>query len=111
MLLEPIPETPVPEPYFNIESPPPYHFPLSRTLLEGIKLIENYFPEDINTKIKNKLGGRSIERMSRFKDVYCMMGRGGHGLLVGDQLLDLRGITAFAYGPTYLLIAFEDLRL
>lgn len=49
--------------------------------------------------------------MSRFKDIYCMMGKGGNGLLVGDHLLDLKGITAFAYGPTHLLIAFEDLRL
>lgn len=40
-----------------------------------------------------------------------MMGRGGNGLLVGDTLLELKGITAFAYGPGYLLIAFEDLRL
>lgn len=31
--------------------------------------------------------------------------------MVGDHLLDLRGITAFAYGPTNLLVAFEDLRL
>jgi hypothetical protein len=40
-----------------------------------------------------------------------MMGKGGNGLLVGDQMLEFRGITAFAYGPTHLLIAFEDLRL
>ena len=39
------------------------------------------------------------------------MGKGGNGLLVGEHLLDVRGITAFAYGPTHLLIAFEDLRL
>lgn len=111
MLLEPIPETPIPEPYFNIPSPEPYVFPLSSTLLEGIKLLENYFPDDINNKIKSKLSGRSIERMSRYKDLYCMMGKGGNGLLVGDQMLEFRGITAFAYGPTHLLIAFEDLRL
>jgi len=86
-------------------------FPLSSTLLEGIKLIENYFPDDINRKIQNKLNGRSIERMSRYKDTYCMMGKGGNGLLVGDNLLNVRGITAFSYGPTHLLIAFEDLRL
>ena len=49
--------------------------------------------------------------MARYKDKYCMMGRGGNGLLVGDSLLQLKGITAFAYGPGYLLIAFEDLRL
>ena len=33
MLLEHIPESPVPEPYFNIPSPEPYQFPLSSTLL------------------------------------------------------------------------------
>ena len=74
-------------------------------------MIENYFPDEINRKIQVKLHGRSIERMSRFKDIYCMMGKGGHGLLVGDHLLNLKGITAFAYGPTHLLIAFDDLRL
>ena len=49
--------------------------------------------------------------MTRFKDVYCMMGKGGNGLLVGDNLMDMKGITAFAYGPTHLIVAFEDLRL
>jgi|LakMenEpi03Aug12_release.lakeMendotaPanAssembly.Ray.scaffolds.fasta_scaffold3132636_1 hypothetical protein len=49
--------------------------------------------------------------MSRFKDVYCMMGKGGNGLLIGDQLMEMRGITAFTYGPTHLIIAFDDLRL
>ena len=55
--------------------------------------------------------GRTVERMSRFKDKYCMMGKGGNGLLVGDQFLDMKGITSFAYGPNYLIISFEDLRL
>ena len=49
--------------------------------------------------------------MTRFKDVYCMMGKGGNGLLVGDHLMDMKGITAFAYGPTHLIVAFEDSRL
>lgn len=40
-----------------------------------------------------------------------MMGKGGNGLLVGDHLMDMKGITAFAYGPTHLIVAFEDLRL
>ena len=40
-----------------------------------------------------------------------MMGKGGNGLLIGDQLMEMRGITAFAYGPTHLIIAFDDLRL
>ena len=40
-----------------------------------------------------------------------MMSKGGNGLLVGDHLLDFRGITAFSYGPTHLLISFEDHRL
>lgn len=87
MLLEPIPETPIPEPYFNIPSPEPYVFPLNTTLLEGIKLLENYFPEDINNKIKVKLHGRSIERMSKYKETYCLLGKGGNGLLIGDQIL------------------------
>lgn len=111
MVLEPILQTPPPQPYFNIPSPDPYSFPLSSTLLEGIKLFEHYFPEDINNKIRAKLTGRRIERMSRFKDVYCMMGKGGNGLLIGDYMMEVRGIIAFAYGPTYLVIAFDDLRL
>jgi len=44
--------------------------------------------------------------MSRYKDIYCMMGRGGNGLLIGDQILEFKGISAFAYGPTHLLIAY-----
>jgi hypothetical protein len=40
-----------------------------------------------------------------------MMGKGGNGLLIGDQLMEMRGITAFTYGPTHLIIAFDDLRL
>lgn len=83
MLLEKIPETPVPEPYFNIPSPEPYTFPLSSTLLEGIKLLENYYPDDINDNIRFKMKGRIIERMARYKDKYCMMGQRGNGLLIG----------------------------
>ncbi len=40
-----------------------------------------------------------------------MMGKGGNGLLIGDYMMEIRGITAFAYGPNYLVIAYEDLRL
>jgi len=79
---------------------------LNSTLLEGIKLLENYFPEDINSKIKIKLHGRSIEKMSKFKETYCLLGKGGNGLLIGDQTLEFKGITAFAYAPQYLIIAF-----
>ena len=111
MLLEQIPETPVPEPYFNIPSREPYTFPLSSTLLEGIKLLENYYPDDINDNIRLKMKGRGVERMARHKDKYCMMGQRGNGLLIGEQVLELKGISAFAYGPNYLLVAFEDLRL
>jgi len=57
------------------------------------------------------MGGRKIERMTRYKDSYCIMGKGGNGLLVGDNMLEFKGITAFAYGPNYLIIAYEDLRL
>jgi hypothetical protein len=49
--------------------------------------------------------------MNRFKDIYCMMGKGGNGLLIGDSYLDVRGITAYCYGPRYLIVAYEDLRL
>jgi len=49
--------------------------------------------------------------MSKYKETYCLLGKGGNGLLVGDQLLDFKGITAFAYAPQYLVIAFDDLRL
>ena len=40
-----------------------------------------------------------------------MMGKSGNGLIIDDQFMNLRGATAFAYGPNYLIIAFEDLRL
>lgn len=40
-----------------------------------------------------------------------MMGKNGNGLLIGNQFLNISGITAFSYGPNYLLVAFRDLRL
>lgn len=49
--------------------------------------------------------------MSKFKETYCLLGKGGNGLLIGDQTLDFKGITAYAYAPQYLIIAYEDLRL
>lgn len=39
IILNSVPETPIPEPYFNIPSPEPYRFPLSETMLEGVKLL------------------------------------------------------------------------
>jgi hypothetical protein len=39
------------------------------------------------------------------------MGKGGNGLVIGSQYLNLNGITAFSYGSGYLIIAFNDLRL
>ena len=39
------------------------------------------------------------------------MGKGGNGLLVNDTFMPIRGATAYAYGPTHLMIAYEDLRL
>jgi hypothetical protein len=111
MLLRKIPETPVPEPYFTIPSPQPERFPLSETLLEGVKLLEHYEPDETNQRIRSKLPNSRIERMIRFRDVFCMMGKGGNGLLVDDQFMDVRGATAFDYGPMYLLVAFEDRRL
>jgi hypothetical protein len=44
--------------------------------------------------------------MNRFKDIYCMMGKGGNGLLIGDNYLDVRGITAYCYGPRFLIVAY-----
>lgn len=49
--------------------------------------------------------------MSRYRDTYCMLGKDGNGLLIGDNLINNRGISAFAYGPNYLIIAYEDLRI
>ena len=57
------------------------------------------------------MGARGVERMVRYRDTTCLMGKGGHGLMVGDQLLDYKGITAYAYGPSFLMVAYEDLRL
>jgi len=44
--------------------------------------------------------------MNRFKDIYCMMGKGGNGLLIGDNYLDVRGVTAYCYGPNYFIVAY-----
>ena len=79
-------------------------------MLEGIKLLENYFPEETNSKIRNKLKGR-IERLSRHKDMYCVLGKGGKGMVVGDLYIDVRGVTAYCFGPNYFIIAYDDLRL
>ena len=49
--------------------------------------------------------------MIRYRDTFCMMGKGGNGLLIDDKFLNIRGASAFAYGPTNLIIAYEDLRL
>jgi len=42
--------------------------------------------------------------MSRYNDLYCMMGKNGNGLLIGNQYLNMTGITAFSYGPNFLLV-------
>lgn len=52
-----------------------------------------------------------IERMIRLRDNTCMLGKDGNGLLINDTFMDIRGATAFSYGPTFLIIAFADLRL
>lgn len=49
--------------------------------------------------------------MIRYKQNFCMIGKGGNGLLINDTFMDVRGVTAFAYGATHILIAYEDLRL
>jgi hypothetical protein len=38
------------------------------------------------------------------------MGR-GHGLLIGDRAIEANGITAFVYGPSYLITSAEDCTL
>lgn len=40
-----------------------------------------------------------------------MMGKGGNGLIIGSGFMNVSGITAFSYGPNFLIIAFKDLRL
>lgn len=52
-----------------------------------------------------------IQRLSRFKDIYCVLGKGGKGMVIGDTFLDVRGVCAYCYGPKHLIIAYEDLRL
>ena len=32
-------------------------------------------------------------------------------MVVGDQFLDVRGVTAYCYGPNFFVIAYDDLRL
>ncbi len=49
--------------------------------------------------------------MNRYKDIYCMMGKGGNGLLIGESYLQVRGITSYCYGPGYFIVAYEDLRI
>jgi hypothetical protein len=32
-------------------------------------------------------------------------------MVIGDTFLDVRGVTAYCYGPNYFIIAYEDLTL
>jgi hypothetical protein len=32
-------------------------------------------------------------------------------MVVGDMFLDVRGVTAYCYGPNYFIVAYDDLRL
>lgn len=111
MLFDKVPETPVPEPYFSIPSPEPYRFPLSETILEGIKLLDHYEPEDENARIMNKLPYQRVEKMTKYKQHLCLLGKDGNGLLIDDLLMPVKGVTAFGIGPLHLIIAYEDLRL
>jgi len=49
--------------------------------------------------------------MIRYRDNTCMLGKDGNGLLINETFMDIRGATAFSYGPTFLIIAFADLRV
>jgi len=77
--------------------------------VEGVQLIECYFPEEINRKIEDNLHTR-IERIGRYNDKLCVMGK-GRGLLVGERWIEVPGITAFSYSPSYLVVASEDCTL
>ena len=32
-------------------------------------------------------------------------------MVIGDTFMDIKGVTAYCYGPNYLVIAYEDLTL
>lgn len=32
-------------------------------------------------------------------------------MVVGDTFLDIRGVTAYCFGPNFFVIAYDDLRL
>ena len=109
ILFNPIPDPEKVKPFFTITPPEPYEFPLQHTSLEGISLVDSHFPDEINKKLEGFLHTR-IERINRFQDKISAMGR-GKGLVVGDRYLDVHGATAFAYGPDYLVVAFENCSL
>lgn len=111
LLFDEIPEMPIPKPYFTIPSPTPYDFPLIRTILEGVKLLDHYEPEEENTRIQNKLPSQRVERMIKYKDHLCLLGKYGDGLLIDNTFMPVKGVSAFAIGQTHLIIAYEDLRL
>lgn len=81
LLLNKIPRPPEPESFFSIEQPLPFDFPLDFAKVEGVQLIECYFPEEINRKIEDSIHTH-IERIGRYNDKLCVMGR-GRGLLIG----------------------------
>jgi hypothetical protein len=45
LLLNKIPRPAEPESFFSIEQPLPFEFPLDSAKVEGVQLIEGYFPE------------------------------------------------------------------
>ena len=40
-----------------------------------------------------------------------MLGKAGRGLIVGTEFMDITNVAAYSYGPNYLLISYNDLRL
>ena len=40
-----------------------------------------------------------------------MLGKAGRGLIVGTEFMNVTNVSAYCYGPNYLLISYNDLML
>lgn len=51
-------------------------------MLEGVKILEHFTPDDVNQIIQFKIPSRRIFRMIKYRDNTCMLGTNGNGLLI-----------------------------
>ena len=102
-MLNPVAPQPSPESFYTIEAPDSFNFPIESTFLENIKIIEQYYPSDLN---KAPSEGSPPLELFNHKHTLCM--QKAKGLTIGHSKLKIEGITAFAYDGAHLMVALEN---